>query len=1358
MADQQIGKLTAAVVADISGFKAQMQAAGFAAEGFANQMTAAGQKFSDAGVRLNATNKLVADFNGILDKRRAEEYAAAVEKIGGAARLTAADQARVNQVMQEAIAHYDKLKDAPAHFVALEQQTRKTAEATDVLGGTLTRLVGAFTVGNLIDTVIEKIGECGKAAIETASHLTDLSAKTGLSLDTLQRMAYVAAQTGTTVDTFADVVFKMGINVADGGKKVEDALAKMGLSWKQFKELTPEEQFKTIIANLDKFTSAQERNAAMVAIGGKAVGNAVAGMVDNYAKLAGAAEVAGDAQVKAAAAGAREWNAYWANVTTRVEAALGDLVLEAKLYKSDFLEVTKAEFTAPDIHKALAAIAEARAAMDAARADFARGFGTHGEDIELPVPKVPAALTEQLKEALNTLNHLEPAVLANVRAGLELGKSNDDITKSTGVAAEVIDLYKKRLQDAKDAATKAAAELKRLNAAIDEFHSKIANATVDAATMVNRIGGVVKALDPMDAAMRAIANAHRDLGAQVTDATLKLLREGQTGAQAFETLKKSGYAVDDMKDSIVTLGNEYESFTKKVQASVDSGGAWAQLSKQVQVTKLHLTAAMVAANATAAAHAKLAPETAKAAQEMLNLGMKSEEVFKALKEQGLVTDADKDKIEAMSKATVGLEQTLGSLTQAFAQLAQVSGGAFGGVAQGIATTIALMSAGVQAAKGMQSGWSQIKTAQNTQETVAGYSQMAAGALSAAAAIGQATQAGSEAHRVMSGAATGAAIGTQILPGWGTAVGAAVGAIVGAIRGSKSNAYKLGQEWGVTFSDGLQKTIDDEKKSLFHGDLDSAALHNLKAIIDEAGGLTQGNLAFYERKLLDVFVKLSQGTMTAAQAAQVLNDNFASFLKAGTDANGVWDANLKQIIQAAKDAHLEIQGITDAIAAQQQKLEGATVNLTAATGAAAAQYTDLSKQVADARKALDDLVSSGASQDEITKATQTLTDAQGKLAKVTVTSQDEFDRLSRITLAAFNGLVSSGVDVVTAMNQIGPGIDNLVASAQAFGLSGNAAFDQLSRWRTLTADNAPLLAQVGSLTDMMAALTNLGGMTADTFADMQAQGAAAFDKLTAAGFTTNEALVQMKPFLETVIKLHKDQGYAIDENTQKLIAQATAQGILTGEELDTNDILIEGLSAMIEAIGGKIPEAWKKATDAAKKSAQDSTDALNKTAKAGQDAATTTQNAWDNVRITVPVQYDMPAVPGGDNPPRSTEPVTPSAAYEGFFKMPTTIRVGDDPMGEGEFVLHKRTLENLVAASAAGRGADLSAALAALPAPVAVAPDVLAGAPAPPVLASIGSVPTRGGAGTVIVTLDRRFLAQCVVPELEGEVRRLGFGK
>jgi hypothetical protein len=66
--------------------------------------------------------------------------------------------------------------------------------------------------------------------------------------------------------------------------------------------------------------------------------------------------------------------------------------------------------------------------------------------------------------------------------------------------------------------------------------------------------------------------------------------------------------------------------------------------------------------------------------------------------------------------------------------------------------------------------------------VAGFVSMAAGALSAGAAIAQATNQGNTWTRTLSGMSAGAAAGTAIFPGLGTAIGAGAGALVGFVRG------------------------------------------------------------------------------------------------------------------------------------------------------------------------------------------------------------------------------------------------------------------------------------------------------------------------------------------------------------------------------------------------------------------------------------------------------------------------------------------------------------------------------------------------------------------------------------------------
>lgn len=297
-------------------------------------------------------------------------------------------------------------------------------------------------------------------------------------------------------------------------------------------------------------------------------------------------------------------------------------------------------------------------------------------------------------------------------------------------------------------------------------------------------------------------------------------------------------------------------------------------------------------------------------------------------------------------------------------------------------------------------------------------------------------------------------------------------------------------------------------------------------------------------------------------------------------------------------------------------------------------SEVSAFLDETQKKEEDLAAAAA--EAFTKAQGAIGDALGKVITENIKSQEEFDRLSRIGLNTFNTLVASGVAPVEAMQRVGGAVDVLIASLESTGFKGNAAFDQLKRWRELTAENAPLLDQVGGLNELMEMTTTLGGMNADVFRDMQAQGVDAYAKLLAAGFTEAEARAQIKPLLEREIQLSKDKGFAIDEATQKIIDQARANGELSDESMSTNTILMDGLAAVIEAVGGKLPDAWRKVTGAAKDSAEAAALAIKDNF---------TKQALDSVRdvrdgisglfddfsggLDIPVKFDVSGMPGLD---------------------------------------------------------------------------------------------------------------------------------
>jgi hypothetical protein len=1343
MPESKVGSLSAELKANIAAFTANMKAAGFASEGFADSMTAAGQKFSEAGVRFSATNKLVADFQGTLDKRKAEEYAAAVEKIGGAARLTEADQRKVNAVMTDALSHYKALgQEAPAHLQAIERATRQSTEAINPWKEGITEVQKMLGIG----FSVEKVIEFGKHVIETAGRVEDLSDQMGVSIETVQRFQYAADQSGTSVETIGKSMNFLNKTLVENSTQTRDILKNLGLSVEDLRSKGSEEAFRTVVAAIKDMNDPMLQAEATSKLLGKGL-NEMLGLIRSDALEASKSiEVMSDDTVRHLKAAEDAWKRLEQSVTVITGNIIADVLRVSDNWKYLRADLANPITTVITFKTTGLTPGQILAAQDRARA------AAQTPPPATVAPPIAPDYVASLKVAREALNALTTETKAQINAALALGKNSETIAKDikgiatdTQIAIEVVDLYKQRLQDAKTATTKLTAENKAFQKVFEELEGKMRAAnegTGGFQAWVKGLKDITLYSTPALVATKALAEANKDLSPEVQKSVRNMIDAGYSANEAYKNLKELGQVSAEDARAVETFGNAYKKLEDEFKSSASNAGGLGKLIATLPKVTLHLDASVAAAIAVDEAHRKLAPNVIASAEAHLKLGMSAEKVFETLKQEGVVTDADKDKILALAKAHDDLGQSVASMAQSVAAMSSLIAGDTNGMARQfalVATSLASVATGVGAA---MKAWSALTkeggfNVQNLSALAAGWVGVAVAAYQVGNAIAKNVQAG---HQF-------ANVGLDIANEMGDLIAANRALVTTPVvsTGLATDIAKLADQL-------KQMDMSLTSATARH----YAELLRLDQIIKEQGGLTSENMAGWIQQSERLFEVIKRGGQVGKQAVDELNTLVGQFAAETAKSGGIWSEAFKKLMADAKAAGVELQAVTDLVKTQQDKLTAGVVGMTAATGTQAKTFSDLKTKLDDANKSLADLIAKGADQDEITKATEAVTKAQTDLATVTVTSQDEFDRLSRISLAAFNGLIASGVDVVSAMNQIGPGIDNLIETSKAFGLAGNDAFNQLSRWRELTTTNADLLNQVGSLNDIMVTLTNLGSMTADTFADIEAQGTSAFDKLVAAGFSENEALVQMKPFLETALKLHKEKGYAIDDNTQKLIAQATAQGILTDDEIDTNDILMQGIAALIEALGGTVPAAWKKALDAAKKTASESADALDKTGKAGEGAAKQTEDAWNRVRITVPVHFDVPDVPGGPGPGTSSSPQ--SAAYEGFFKMPTTIRVGDDPMGEGEFVLHKRTLENLVAAAAGmGAGQDLASALSTLPAPIAFPPSEVLASTAPPVLSAVSNVPTKSGAGTVIVTLDRRFLAQAVVPELEGEVRRLGFG-
>jgi hypothetical protein len=219
--------------------------------------------------------RTVSSFSGVGLKKEADIAAAAVEKIGGAAKLTANEQKKLAGTVDEAIAKYRAMGDSvPPQLVKVSQELKQIDKfneeaarsakelavaqakaASDsafgfekaggsagvfktALGGIGTAIAGAFTVGAVLNF--------GKEIVALGGQITDLAARTGLSVEGVQEFKYAAEQTGSSIDAFAGAATKLQDKLVSGDKGLVGAFQKLGLSAEDLRNASPEELFTQV--------------------------------------------------------------------------------------------------------------------------------------------------------------------------------------------------------------------------------------------------------------------------------------------------------------------------------------------------------------------------------------------------------------------------------------------------------------------------------------------------------------------------------------------------------------------------------------------------------------------------------------------------------------------------------------------------------------------------------------------------------------------------------------------------------------------------------------------------------------------------------------------------------------------------------------------------------------------------------------------------------------------------------------------------------------------------------------------------------------------------------------------------------
>lgn len=438
--DQEIGKLRVKLTADTADFEAGARRGKQKLDELVLGMAAAGKEASASGkliAGMGQSGKEAADKIAALTKPL-DAVAAGMNEAGKAATANGKLIAGMSASGRQAQESLDKLAAAQAN----------ASKSSGILTSTFAKLTAAFSAASLIDRGVSGILALGSQALASAGHIVDLADKTGLTTDTIQRMMHVADQTGSSVEAFSQSAYKLGINISGGKGSTRQALDDLGLSWAKVKDLDMDKQWDAVTAALGRMNDAGERNRLGAELMGKGFSEISTAIAEGYDSIAREANVAGDAQVRAAEAAGDAWDKFKRDLGASATQALGNIALKLQAKQQ-------------------------QEQMDALLAGVLKpgpnaGFSTAtGRDTVLggSGSASPSNLTADLAAARKELAALTAEQRKNIEAGVDLGKSVDDISKSVGVSEAAVDLYKTAL-------TKSREETKRLT---DE-HKKLVEA------------------------------------------------------------------------------------------------------------------------------------------------------------------------------------------------------------------------------------------------------------------------------------------------------------------------------------------------------------------------------------------------------------------------------------------------------------------------------------------------------------------------------------------------------------------------------------------------------------------------------------------------------------------------------------------------------------------------------------------------------------------------------------------------------------------------------------------------------------------------------------------------------------------
>lgn len=311
----------------------------------------------------SAVDKTVQSMGGQGLFRAAHNVTAAIIEMGGATKLTIAEQTRHVALLEKAIEKYRVMgQTAPPAMREIAAEMRRLADASGFMekhtvGATdflkkyaaaaapavgVTQQFGAASkglFGQITDVhnavrallglqIVKWLASATTASLDYAAGLDKMRATTDISFRGLQQLENIAVGSNTSFQSLTSSVLDLQRKLSTGDDSAVGAIRKLGFETGAFLKLKGDEQFLEISRALGQMGNETERNTTAFALFGRGYKEILSALTSDVDKLKDSVRVMSDAQIQRLA----DVETKWKQLGLEIKRATVDLVENATTF------------------------------------------------------------------------------------------------------------------------------------------------------------------------------------------------------------------------------------------------------------------------------------------------------------------------------------------------------------------------------------------------------------------------------------------------------------------------------------------------------------------------------------------------------------------------------------------------------------------------------------------------------------------------------------------------------------------------------------------------------------------------------------------------------------------------------------------------------------------------------------------------------------------------------------------------------------------------------------------------------------------------------------------------------------------